>query len=548
MLNNGGNLQNNSSVGNGGSVNQGSGGIGTCYTDAAGIYLGAASYNMVNACDLTVNTTCGVQLGSPYATTDNTLNDNMITHCTINGAINCVTIPTTNGIFSFTSTGTNIIQSNIVKDCSMGLQAATNTNDIFALNNLFNNVTPLGSNILQQGENIIMPATAAVISSPGVYVLYGNLLSAAINTSDVTLDLNGYTISYGVTLTPNASSVIVKNGAIGPNAGTFSADGLYTSNCQNCIFQDLVISNCNNGIYTSSCQNCIFQDLQVSNCNNGIQMVGTSSTTISNNTLINCNCSYNTNNGILLNNIAGLTLQNCNCSYNLTGSYNNNNQTVQNVALTGAGIWMNNSQYNLIDGCICTNNATNCFSNNYGVLGTTTMGGLAGVMNCTVTGGGIYLANCSYNSIKNCICNNNTANLMSFNTGGGNFCIFPIPCIPPCFCTFYQYGGGAGIGGSGGGLSEPGANGICSIAGAAIFLDNISANNNIENCECNNNNSDNMEYNLGGNGGTASDGEYGGGGGAGIGGGGGGNANGGTGLCSYKWCGHLCWQYRQHYQ
>ena len=327
-------------LGNGGSVvGGGAGGAGICYTDAAGVFLGAASFNMVNACDLTVNTTCGVQIGSPYATADNTLNDNMITHCTISGAINCVTIPTTNGIFSYTSTGTNIVQSNIVKDCTIGLQAVNNTQDIFALNNLFNNMTQLGSNILQQGENVIMPATIAAINSPGVYVLYGNLISAAINTSNVVLDLNGYAISYGVTVTPNASSVIVKNGSIGPNAGTFAADGILTGNCQNCIFQDL----------------------QISNCNNGIHMVGTSSTIQSNNKIINCNCSYNTNNGILLNTIAGITVQGCNCSYNLTGSYNSNYQSIQNVALAAAGIWMTNVQYTIIDSCECTHNCTNCF-------------------------------------------------------------------------------------------------------------------------------------------------------------------------------------------
>ena len=63
--------------------------------------LGTASCNMVNACDLTANALSGVQLGSGYTQADNTLTDNVIQDCAVNGAASCGAISTFNGIVTY---------------------------------------------------------------------------------------------------------------------------------------------------------------------------------------------------------------------------------------------------------------------------------------------------------------------------------------------------------------------------------------------------------------------------------------------------------------
>ena len=62
----------------------------------------------------------------------------------------------------------------------------------------------------------------------------------------------------------------------------------------------------------------------------------------------------------------------------------------------------------------------------------------------------------------------------------------------------YSAGGGAGIG-SGGGSNANGGTGICSINGGGIYVGSIA--NNINNCECTNNNVNNQNSNIGGAGG-----------------------------------------------
>ena len=419
----------------------------------------------------------------------------MIANCVIDGTVDCSISTIVNGIVSYATTSTNIIQNNVVTDCNIGfVTPQPGTFDIITLNNAYKNNTQYSSNIVGlasicgclsiSGENITVVGQAPSITSPGVYALCGNLTSVAIQSSNVTLDLSNYNITNGIILANGVNNVTVANGSIGPITGTINADG----------------------ILTGSCQNCIFQNLQISNCLNGIHMVDTSNTPQSNNQIINCSCTYNTQNGILLNQMNGTTLQNCTCSYNFINTYTGGS-TVQNIALVCGGIMMTNVQYTIVDGCVCNNNAYNCFSNNIGAASS----GLAGVMNCTVTGGGIYLVSSGNNTIQNCVCNNNATSLMCSNTGGSG------PSL---------YGGGAGVGGNTGGIGA--TNATCGIYYAGIFLNN-SFNNNMQACECNNNNAGNMCYNTGGTGGSA---YYNTGGGAGVGGGGASNsANGASATC-----------------
>ena len=220
-------------------------------------------------------------------------------------------------------------------------------------------------------------------------------------------------------------------------------------------------------------------------------MVGTNTTIASNNKIINCNCNYNSFNGILLENISYNAIQECTCNYNLVNSYTGSSSTVQNITVTGAGIRLNTSNNNTIEGCICNYNALDCLSSNTGTTGIPgSSGGQAAVTNCTLAGAGIYLGSSSGNYLTSCACAYNISNNMCSNLGG------------------------AGIVDT---TNSNGNTGACSILGAGIFIDNASMNNNITACESTNNLNANMCSNIGG---ASSSGLSGGG--AGVGGGGGG--------------------------
>ena len=330
--------------------------------------------------------------------------------------------------------------------------------------------------------------STTIITSPGVYYLCGDAATVSIQASNVTMDLNGYRVTNGITLTDGVNYVTVKNGDIGPKVGssTIAADGIVTGNCQNCIFQDLLIERCNNGLH----------------------LVGTSSTTISNNKIINCSCNNNTSNGIFLDTIAGNAIQECICRYNLTNTYTGSNSTVSGQTVFGAGVWFSNAQYNTIEGCVCTDNVTGCFSFNKGTDGTITDSrGSAGVTNCVLIGSGIYLASSSNNDVISCVCDRNLYDNMCSNTGGAGA---------------EDAGGGAGVGGGGGGVTV-GLSCTCTISGGGIVLDSTSSGNTVQGCSCSNNSTGNLCANTG----DVSNGH--GGSGAGIGGGGGGSNSLGTG-------------------
>ena len=210
ITNNTGNLSGNSNVGNGYNGSVSTGGIGICYTDGAGIELGAASCNIVNACELTANALSGVQLGSGYAQADNTLVDNVIMDCAINGAASCGSISTVNGIVTYgSSSPVNLIQNNMVKYCTQAYSATTNSNDIFASNVAKTNLNPYSSNITYTaiggslnyaGVNLTVPVNLLqLIAQPAtaitlVYSLGWNPASTylAVGASNGSYDLKAY--------------------------------------------------------------------------------------------------------------------------------------------------------------------------------------------------------------------------------------------------------------------------------------------------------------------------------------------------------------------
>jgi hypothetical protein len=129
VANNTNNLIENSSISPTGSV----------YQDLAGIYVGAASCNVVHSCEMTANATCALQLGSPINTAFNTLTDNLIMNCSVQGTSDCSQSAQLDGLVSYAATTTNLFEGNIVENCYNGFVAATESLDIFLRNKAYNN-------------------------------------------------------------------------------------------------------------------------------------------------------------------------------------------------------------------------------------------------------------------------------------------------------------------------------------------------------------------------------------------------------------------------
>ena len=146
--NSAGNLLNNSSI------------SGIAYTVGAGIYLDAASYNVVNACELTANWTCGIIVGN-YS--DHTLTDNLVTNCLV-VASDTVRSTTLNGIVSYAQTTTNYFENNMAKNCLLGFVSAVITADKFFRNTAYNNATQYSASITNA---VSMSGTSTL---PGVNV------------------------------------------------------------------------------------------------------------------------------------------------------------------------------------------------------------------------------------------------------------------------------------------------------------------------------------------------------------------------------------------
>ena len=400
------------------------------------------------------------------------------------------------------------------------------------------------------GENIVC-FFGTSISTPGVYFLCEDITGpVSITSDDVTLDLNGYRITNGVSVqstgtSPTISNVIVKNGSIGSTTGY----GIEAVKGQNCIFQDLIIEYCQVGIVLSgpaTGNNTIFNCTCNHNSTSGIFI-----NEVSNNIIKECICSYNANDqlstnttsqvdeqliggGIIVQIAENNNIEGCVCNYNVVNCLSHNQSPAGSGAaavggtssVTGAGIFLFTSNNNAITGCTCDNNLTDNMSSNTGGSGGSDSGGGAGVGGnggtgsgpatigiCSMAGGGIYVITGTNNSIIGCECNNNSSNNFSSNLGGG---------------TSFGPGAGAGVGGGGGGRNGAGGSGTCSLSGGGVFFDSTSSNNSSESCQCTDNNIGNMSFNQGG---------IGEGGGAGVGGGGGGiflgsDATGGAGTCS----------------
>ena len=158
VTNNTGNLLNNSSV-------TLSGGSALVCADGAGIYFGNASWNLAKSCDLTANVTCGIQIGSPYFTTNNTIIDDLIFDCTVNGSTTCVAVQPTSldGIVSYATTNINVVERNFVKNCLVAyIETSTLGIDRFIRNAAYNNGTQYSTTITNTISFSAAPPTAGV--------------------------------------------------------------------------------------------------------------------------------------------------------------------------------------------------------------------------------------------------------------------------------------------------------------------------------------------------------------------------------------------------
>ena len=184
---------------------------------------------MVTSCDLTANVLSGIQLGSGYTTQDNSLADNVVLDCAVNGDATCGSNAIYNGIVTYgTSAATNIIQNNFVKYCQLGYSATTQSTDIFASNMAKTNFASYSSNITYTsigsafnyaGVNLTTPVGNLVqrFSQNNNNSVFGlawlpDTPILAVSTANGSNDLNVYSYD-GSTLT-NIQTVNI-NGAYG---------------------------------------------------------------------------------------------------------------------------------------------------------------------------------------------------------------------------------------------------------------------------------------------------------------------------------------------
>ncbi len=234
----------------------------------------------------------------------------------------------------------------------------------------------------------------STISVPGFYKLSANISNQiSIATSNVTLDLNGYTITggqSGIVVASNLSNIVIKNGSI----YTVPADGVrVNSGCTNIILKNMEIADsvraisfenvmnssitqCDMNISTtalelSNCRNIVVQDCVAnSNKNAGYSLVSSSTCSV-----ISCSAlSTGRNNGTIAgdrSNVFGFVSSGGianNFFQCIANSTQNLTATGQNSIIAGFGLKQQES-YSTIANCVASNSSTNtlAFSVPYGI-------------------------------------------------------------------------------------------------------------------------------------------------------------------------------------
>jgi len=278
-----------------------------------------------------------------------------------------------------------------------------------------------------------------VITQPGSYQLIGNISVTAggtaidIQASNVTLDLNGFTIQgaggayngqHGIMANDaNGRNITVKNGSV----RAFSGIGIYLLGRGHIVMEVKADNNAGDGIYVSQ-SSLVQRCTATGNGGNGIETG--KACTIKENV-----CSGSTGSGIRTGGWGSLVTQNICSSNTAHGVFADQGTAItQNTCSenTTCGIEMggrcsaiqNTCFYNLIgiedsaSGCLIKDNS--CTLNSFG--------GIAVVSNCQISqnscarlnGIGIFCGG-SYNSVTDNTCSGNTGAAIDLGNGGSNY-------------------------------------------------------------------------------------------------------------------------------
>jgi hypothetical protein len=295
---------------------------------------------------------------------------------------------------------------------------------------------------------LLVPVAGGVITQSATYYLGYDLVGTlTVDASQVTIDLNGYNIIGGISLTATTTAVEIRNGFI--NGNGLPGIELVAGN-QDIVLQDLLILNSSTGISALGSLVDPIKRLSITN----VAVIGAQVAT----QLEYCQA-VRVKNAIFNNNAlgAGLSLNFCdqirlaNCSFN-----NNNTVASQN------GLEIQNSFAVDVVNCEARGNSGNGFSvdaNSSGVIfegcsgsGNTVYGflvyGLATLYNCIANNNTLYgfeMLGAGVSLVQGCSASNNTgcgfddltgagsgvryANNLSF-ANGTDYCIAGVPVVP----------------------------------------------------------------------------------------------------------------------
>lgn len=159
------------------------------------------------------------------------------------------------------------------------------------------NATSLVEKVI--GCDAIPIKTPVVISTPGKYCISNPIFGQiTINSDDVSLDINGFTIHgglNGILINPGFSNIRIHDGEI--NGSGISTNGVLINNATLVQITNVEIVNCTNGIQLINSQACAIINSVLSTNKSGIVLNNSHR-----NSIVSCTLFNNTTNGITLTN------------------------------------------------------------------------------------------------------------------------------------------------------------------------------------------------------------------------------------------------------
>ncbi len=209
---------------------------------------------------------------------------------------------------------------------------------------------------------ISTPFFGGTISTSGRYCLATNLTGSTnitIAANDVILNLNGYSLSGGSSISFDTSSawsnITIQNGFI---SGATNGITLSTQTFQNVQFLNLALTQCTTGINISSGSDLVFQNVVILGGGTGLSITN-GGTQVSNVRILNSNFNQNTTGATLdaydlfikdcafnENNSVGLILSNALQVQIESSSCNNNNSTGAQITSSSSDIKIKDTTFN----------------------------------------------------------------------------------------------------------------------------------------------------------------------------------------------------------